>query len=389
MASQGESGGMQTSRFLADDRGRFTANPSSGNYFRLSAYPPDGQPYLVPEVRFAWTKGAVNREMDVKLPRGVLVRGKVTAGGAGEPISGASVQYIAAKRPDNILGGWQAVVASKDDGSYQIVVPPGKGYLFVHGPTADYLLESIGGRTIHNGQPGGERHYAHDIIPYEVHAADPPHEIHSALRPGKTVKGRLVGPDGQTVDKAEIIAILHFNYFHINWRGDLTVHARDGAFELHGLDPEKATRVSFLDADHEWGATLDLSGKQAGEDLIIRLQPCGQAKARFVGPGGKPLARQSPHLELVATPGPAAFSRRKQDQAELAADSVWAANLDRKHYWNGRFTDAEGRITLPDLIPGARYRIIDSSTINVEERGCNPAKISPSSPAKPSTSAIS
>ena len=179
MASQGESGGMQTSRFLADDRGRFTANPSSGNYFRLSAYPADGQPYLVPEVRFAWTKGAVKREMDVKLPRGVLVRGKVTVGGAGEPISGASVQYIAAKRPDNILGGWQAVVASKDDGSYQIVVPPGKGYLFVHGPTADYLLESIGGRTIHNGQPGGERHYAHDIIPYEVHAADPPHEIHS------------------------------------------------------------------------------------------------------------------------------------------------------------------------------------------------------------------
>ncbi len=373
-ASQGEFGGMQATRFLADDRGRFTANPLAGNYFRLSAYPPDGQPYLVPEVRFAWTKGAVKRVMDVKLPRGVLIRGKVTVGEAGEPMSGASVQYIAAKRPDNILGGWQTVVASKDGGLYQIVVPPGKGYLFVYGPTADYVLESIGGRTIHNGQPGGERHYAHDIIPYEVQAADPPHEIHSALRPGKTVKGRLVGPGGQTVDKAEIIAILHFNYFHIKWRGDLTVHARDGAFELHGLDPEKATRVSFLDADHEWGATLDLSGKQAGEDLTIRLQPCGQAKARFVGPGGKPLARQSPHLELVATPGPAAFSRSKQDQAELAADSVVANNLDRKHYWNGRFTDAKGRITLPDLIPGARYRIIDWSTSNVESKGVQPRK---------------
>ncbi len=298
----------------------------------------------------------------------------MTEGAAGKSVPGATVQYIAAKRPDNILGGWQTVVASKDDGSYQIVVPPGKGYLFVYGPTADYVLESIGGRTIHYGQPGGERHYAHDVIPYEVQAADPPHEIHSALRPGKTVKGRLIGPDGQTVDKAEIIAILHFNYFHINWRGDLTVHARDGAFELHGIDPEKATCVSFLDADHEWGATVDLSGKQAGENPTIRLQPCGQAKARFVGPGGKPLARQSPHLALVATPGPDASSRSKQDQAELAADSVWAANLDRKHYWNGRCTDAEGRITLPDLIPGAHYRINDSSTINVEGKGVQPRK---------------
>ena len=47
----------------------------------------------------------------------------------------------------------------------------------------------------------------------------------------------------------------------------------------------------FLDADHEWGATVELSGKQAGEELTIRLQPCGQAKARFVGPDGKPVAK--------------------------------------------------------------------------------------------------
>jgi hypothetical protein len=179
-----------------------------------------------------------------------------------------------------------------------------------------------------------------------------------------------VGPGGQTVDRAEIVATLHFSYFHLRWRGDLTIHARDGAFELHGLDTEKTTRVHILDPDHEWGATAELSGKQAGEELTIRLEPCGQAKARFVGPDGKPIPKISSRIEILGTPGPHGRDRRPESESMLSADAAALVNLDRKHYWNdNRYTDAEGQIIFPDLIPGATYRINDFSTENVPGKG--------------------
>jgi len=360
-AGRGPIGSWYVTKFRADAQGRFAANPSPGAYFHISVFPPKGQPYLVPENKFAWTKGAVKKVMDIKLPRGVLIQGKVIEEGTGRPLGGASVQYLAARNPDTVLDGWQTVVASEDDGSFQIVVSPGKGHLFVYGPASGYILESIGERMVHQGQPGGGRYYAHDIISYEVKAGDKPHEINATLRPGKTIKGRLVGPEGQTIEKAEMITTLFFQYFHLNWRGDMTIHARDGTFELHGLDPEKTSRVSILDADHEWGTTVELSGKQATEDMTIRLQPCGQAKARFVGPDGKPIAKQRPLFEILGTPGPSKWTKDKKQQAMPAADSAYVGNVDRKHYWNGPFTDADGRITLPDLIPGALYRITDNS----------------------------
>ena len=56
-------------------------------------------------------------------------------------------------------------------------------------------------------------------------------------------------------------------------------------------------------------------------------------------------------------------------RSSLKADEVSLGNIDRKHYWNDPLTDAKGRATLPDLIPGAPYRILDFSTNNVRDKG--------------------
>ena len=102
------------------------------------------------------------------------MRGKVTEQTTGRPLAGSSIQYIPLLRNNSVLSGWQAIVASQDDGSYQIAVPPGKGHLLIFGPTPDYVLEEIAANRLMNDKPGGQRYHAHAIIPYELKAGDQP-----------------------------------------------------------------------------------------------------------------------------------------------------------------------------------------------------------------------
>jgi hypothetical protein len=356
--------------FPADDQGRFTAHAAPGPYYSIRGYPPDGVPYLISEHRFPWTKGAVKMTMDVTLPRGVLIRGKVIEAGTGRPLAGASVQFYANPRRDDIIAGAHTIVASHDDGSFRIAVPPGKGHLLIYGPTSDYILDEIGWLELQYGRPGGWRTYAHAIIAYDVKPEETPHDIVAELRPGRTIRGRVLDPDGQPVAEASIMTRLDAGDTHTGWRYPV-LHARDGRFELHGLDPETSAPVIFLDADRQQGATIEVSGKQAGEELTVRLQPNGRARARFVGPDGQPVAgfNLGHEFEILVTPGPPNLGRKKEDGSRRLADAGDLVNIDRRHYLDFPRADAEGRVTLPDLVPGATYRICDRSTMDVPDKG--------------------
>ncbi len=86
-------------------KGVTSANVAPGKFYRIKASPPEGPPYLVTEHDFAWTKEAVKNAMDVRLRRGVTIRGKVTEQGTARPIAGAAVQYLPARSPSNVTSG--------------------------------------------------------------------------------------------------------------------------------------------------------------------------------------------------------------------------------------------------------------------------------------------
>jgi hypothetical protein len=142
-----------------------------------------------------------------------LVRGKVTESSSGKSVAGAFVAYHATNTADlkkqNIIANFHTRVNSRADGTYQIDVPPGQGYLLVNGPTPDYIPRTIGSGDLFIAKPGGDPLYYHEVVSLRLKAKEKIKEVPIKLRRGVTPKGRLVGPDGKPVRHAVLFCASH------------------------------------------------------------------------------------------------------------------------------------------------------------------------------------
>ncbi len=346
-----------------DAEGHFRLNPYSGKIFFISVSPPDGEPYLGYEKEIKLSDGQPPPQIEIALPRGVLLRGKIADKASGEPVAGATVQYEDQSRPiyrpDRLLPDSsppRVLGVSRADGTYQIAVPPGHGTLFVQGPGNDYIRQTINTRDYNKNASCAQRHYVSAYASLDLKPNQEPAELSLAIRRGAAVQGRIVGPQDRPVGD---VLLLSRHFVHLGedtFRG-LPIVARDGQFALHGLDPETGVPFYFLDPKNELGVAVDISGKSGAHGpFVVHLQPCGKAVARFVTPAGKPRAKYRPNFSIIALPGPSPWDF-KHAKRQLVSDEDFVANFDRQHYWEGPVTNDEGRCTFPALIPGARYRI--------------------------------
>jgi RNA polymerase sigma factor (sigma-70 family) len=356
--------------FETDSHGRFRANPGSGRRYFLSAFPPEREPYLNVEKRAEWPGGAIEHSIDLALPRGILVRGRVTEEGSGKPIAGARLGYVSNPDRDLQSGAWNSRAATAADGSFEFGVMPAPGYLTVLGPGEDYVLKDIGRHMARAGQPGGERMYAHAFHLLDLKPGSASLEVAVTLRPSAVATARVVGPDGQPVRDALVIsrAILRpLPIAWLYWTAAYRDSVKDGHIAVHGLSDDTEVPVYFLDSRHDLGATAYFWGKSAlSGPVTVRLEACGRARARLVNPAGKPVARlreayTSYKCMMIVTPGPHPSSQAEVDRKNLAADQGSVVEIDPAHYPKGLVSDDQGQLALPSLIPGATYRVYDNT----------------------------
>jgi hypothetical protein len=193
-----------------DAEGRFRANVGLGDHGAVAASPPSGQPYLAKFEPIDWPKGAVQHSVDVALPRGVMIRGRVVEQASGKPIAGAIVMASPHMMPNDPRPGRSRPVTTTADGSFELADLPRPGYLAVRDLSDDYVLQEMGSNLFVNGRPGGRRYYAHAFIACDPKPGGASPGVRIVLHRGVTVKGRVVGPDGQPVQDSWMFSRLHF-----------------------------------------------------------------------------------------------------------------------------------------------------------------------------------
>ena len=334
----------------------------------LRITPPPGQPYMAAAKNLHWPKGAVEQSVDVALLRGVVVRGKVTEAGSGAPVAEATLGIFRPRRSANGPRSDDGMPGTtSQDGSFQLVAVPGPGHLIVNGPADDFVLQEIGLRVLlDEGQSGGSRLYAHAFRALDAKPGNVHQEVDLSLKRGWSVKGSIVGADGEPVHEAWMVSrVIMRSVMLRSWTGNDRATVYDGRFALHGLDPDAEVPVHFLDPKGKRGATFNVSVRLVkAERVTVRLEPCGAAKIRLVDSALKPLTQFSvdaSNIVMVVTPGPTS-SVRPQNAGQLFADEAPLARIDSINYDKPIVSDDQGRISLPVLIPGATYRFIDRTT---------------------------
>jgi hypothetical protein len=321
-------------------------------YF-LNVFPPPNARYTVARVAVP-ASGAPVQDVKVELRRGVLVRGRVTEAGSGEPVAGARVQYNDSDS-EQISGAIEPsrlnTAISGPDGRFELPVFPEPGHLLILGPTPDYVaVESSYGVL---------RLYADAVVPLGPGPEGGERSLEVRLRRGVTLRGRVLGPDDKPAGSLLLFSLSYrvSGYWYFSNSTDL-LQCANGQFELPGCDPDRTHTAYLFDPARRLGATVELSRANADEPATVRLLPCGSARGQFVDANGKPRANYRPWFVYLLKDG----APQRVDLPGATGERPLQAVYGNPYYldpatFGKTGADGDGRFTFPALIPEAKYMI--------------------------------
>jgi RNA polymerase sigma factor (sigma-70 family) len=370
-------GGYTTA--TTDSRGRYRlvggAKRERYDLF-LSAEGKRGLPYfpvLKRDIRD--TQGLEPVTADFELEPGLEVSGRLLDAG-GKPVPG-QVKYV--NLPDNpnlkdylqhtypghpVIGGglggtgWSR---AGDDGRFTAPALPGPGLLLVRADEERRFAMLEPGKEFHAAHGISSQYYTigylHAIVPIKP-SADRPKSLRQdvVLEPGRSLAGRVVGPDGKPVTGAYVAGLGELDGFDPIIVGEPMV--LDGAeFTAHGLNPRHPRAVFFFHPGKKLSRLLVVRGDEPAP-LVVHLQPLVSVRGRLVDAGGLPVKGAT-----VST-FPFQWGSLPEDLARLnfPAKELMTNGLSQvlwKHAEARRATtDDKGEFLLEGLVPGVPYDLV-------------------------------
>ena len=319
--------------------------------YRLFLKPTAGQPYLPAST--VVDAGPISPSAvthDLRLRRGVLVRGRVTDKATGLPVNRAVVEPYAFI--DNPHVGQFLGYRNRDrygsrtdtDGRFEIVTIPGRGLLTVDANFDRYLTaKRLGGIAGYNPESrsfdthpfcSSDHHHGIAEINPEANAEAITRDFQ--LDTGSTATGVILDPEGREIGD--------LTSSNLSPSGHLQMKPQESArFEAPGVDPDRPRRVSFFHEGRKLAGSIVLP---TDGPAVVRLQPWGVVTGRLVDEEGRP---ESGYSLFANVPGRPGFD---PDRGLVPI--------------NGRIEiDRDGRFRIERLIPGLAYKVHPSKDVQL------------------------
>ncbi len=349
----------------ADDRGRFRlVGMPRGEGNQIAVLAPGGGAYLgrivdLPEGPPGFDAQAV----DVRLERGIPIRGRVIDRATGKPVR-ALVRFHTFKDNPALKGvtGLQWDLQPdriEPDGSYRVVGIPGRGLLSAQAGEVGGFLHASNNRPEASAKlsMGTEPMFAPELIRgfAQLDLAEGTAEVVRDLTvdSGRDLLGRAVGPDGRAVQgcrfsdanlkEGDAWRTLEGGTFAIRVASSPDPEGDRAQAALFGPDPVPTRTLLFRDEARKLAGSILVRGDEPGP-LVVPLAPWAGARGRLIDAEGRP--RAGVELRVIAA-----------DAAEVPARVE---------------TDADGRFRLEGLIPGAPHWILEGSGDRTVADGLTP-----------------
>jgi hypothetical protein len=273
-----------------DDQGRYRllGAPKSRQYHVSAA----GGPFFASAKIVTDTAGLEPITVDFELERGLLIRGQLSDKATGRPVPGMVYYFPRADNPHlKDFPGFAlfstSAVTVEPDGSFALAAIPGRGLVCARAEEDRFTRAELAGDA-------GETPVLLQFVTFHAIAAvdiseKAPESLtcQFALDPGRTLRGRVCGPDGKPLNGA--------------FAAGLTAapSPMDGAspkpklsqsdWTAVALEPRRPRTVVFWDEEKKLGKAVLANGDEPSP-LTVRLEPLASVVGALVDTGGRPQA---------------------------------------------------------------------------------------------------
>jgi protocatechuate 3,4-dioxygenase beta subunit len=264
-----------------DAQGHFSLSQFSPGEYELEVLPPAGMEYMGIRQKMIVRADQPDQEINLSLSRGIMMSGQVVEEGTRNGVGDVPIDYSPA--PGSATGTVAPVpptVRTDANGRFRIVVPSGKGRLWIANFVPGYAMQDLYG----GNYPEKTERYARS---FDARPGQVAHEVRFAIGRGVTITIHARDHDGRPVAGAQVVSHSTADVFQSK-----EVSNAEGVLRVPGISSHLGYELAVIQRKRRLAAIANVSPKPTDRtiDLEVQLEPAGSATGHVLDNQGRAIA---------------------------------------------------------------------------------------------------